>query len=55
MMQCNLSNLSNSLVNIFCFTKLSIYRVKSKESNVTGVTQVYELQIKSHFKTLLVV
>jgi len=54
-MQCNLSNLSSSLLNIFYFTKLSIYRVKSKESSVTVYTQLYKLQIKSHFKTPLVV
>jgi len=49
-MQCNLSNLSNSLVNIFYFTKLSVYRVELRESNVAIYTQLYKLQIRSHFK-----
>jgi hypothetical protein len=54
-MQCNLSNLSNSLVNIFSFTKLSVYRVESKKSNVTVYMQLYKLQMKLQCKTPLVV
>ena len=42
-MQCNLSNLSSPLVNIFYFTNLSIYKVRSNESNVTLYTQLYKL------------
>ena len=54
-MQCNLSNLYSSRVNIFYLTELSIYRMKSKETNVTVYTQLYKLKIKSYVKILPIV
>jgi len=52
-MQHSLSNLPNLLVKVLFVTKLSIYTLESQKCNVTVYTQLYKLQIKSHFQTPL--
>ena len=48
------NSLSSLLVKVLYLTKLSIYRVESKESNIADYTQLYKLQIMSHFKIPLI-